>query len=84
MNDVQWSPLATRQLLKIEAKDRAAIYGSVGGLNTFPACPNVKKLTNHRYQYRLRVGNYRVFFNFDGGPRIIRIEEVKKRDNRTY
>ena len=34
--------------------------------------------------YRLRVGNYRVFFDFDGAVRIVSIEEVKKRDERTY
>jgi len=81
---VQWSVRATRQLLKIDARDRAVIYESVGSLANFPACPNVKKLTDHRYQYRLRVGNYRVFFDYDGGPRIVHIEEVKKRDNHTY
>lgn len=45
---------------------------------------NVKTLTNHEYGYRLRVGNYRVFFEFEGSVRIITIEEVKKRDERTY
>ena len=49
-----------------------------------PNCINVKALTNHKYQYRLRVGNYRVFFNFDGVIHIVSIEEVKKRDERTY
>ena len=45
---------------------------------------NVKALTNHEYGYRLRVGNYRVFFDFDGVVRIVSIEEVRKRDERTY
>ena len=45
---------------------------------------NVTALTNHEYGYRLRVGNYRVFFDFDGAVRIVSIEEVKKRDERTY
>jgi mRNA-degrading endonuclease RelE of RelBE toxin-antitoxin system len=45
---------------------------------------NVKTLTNHEYGYRLRVGNYRVFFEFDGAVSIVSIEEVKKRDERTY
>ncbi|MCX8589007.1 hypothetical protein J3U14_10860 [Gilliamella sp. B3801] len=30
-------------------------------LADMPNCANVKALTNHKYQYRLRVGNYRVF-----------------------
>jgi mRNA interferase RelE/StbE len=45
---------------------------------------NVKVLVNHAYGYRLRVGIYRVFFDFDGAVRIVSIEEVKKRDERTY
>jgi len=45
---------------------------------------NVKALTTHEYGYRLRVGNYRVFFEFDGAIRIVSIEEVRKRDERTY
>lgn len=36
------------------------------------------------YGYRLRVGNYRVFFEFDGAVRIVSIEEVRRRDGRTY
>jgi mRNA interferase RelE/StbE len=43
----------------------------------------VKALTNHVFGYRLRVGNYRVFFNVDGVVRIATIEEVRKRDEST-
>lgn len=54
-------------------------------LKAFPNCANVKRLTNHLYAYRLRVGDYRVFFDFQGGEaRIVSIEEVKKRDEHTY
>lgn len=49
-----------------------------------PNCTNVKALVNHDYSYRLRVGNYRVFFEFDGDVKIVWIEEVKKRDENTY
>ena len=34
--------------------------------------------------YRLRVGDWRVFFEFDGAVKIISIEEVKKRNEHTY
>jgi len=63
---------------------RRRIYTEVQALTDFPACQNVKKLINHDYSYRLRVGNYRVLFEFDGDVRIISIEEVKKRDERSY
>ena len=45
---------------------------------------NVIALTDHEYGYRLRVGNYRVFFEYDGAVRIVSVEEVRKRNERTY
>lgn len=44
----------------------------------------IKPIFNHEYSYRLRVGRYRVFFEFTREIKIIRIEEVKKRDEHTY
>lgn len=65
---------------------REAILHDVDLLATFPQCESLdlKELKNHRYDYRLRVGPYRVMFDFDGGIKIIEIQEVKKRDERTY
>ena len=52
------------------------------------SCPtnvaNVRALKGHEVRYRLRVGNYRVLFDLDDGVRIITVQEVKKRDERTY
>lgn len=67
-----------------EKSARQRIFAEVQLLATFPDCVNVKKLTNHVYSYRLRIGDYRVFFEFDGAVRIVLIEEVKKRNERTY
>lgn len=51
----------------------------VQALKDFPDCANVKRLTSHAYSYRLRVGSYRVFFEFQGGEAcIVSIEEVRK------
>jgi len=72
------------QLRKISESDREVIYDQSQSLKDFPNCKNVKKLNNHRHQYRLKVGNYRVFFDFDGLVKIVKIEEVKKRDENTY
>ncbi len=44
----------------------------------------LKNSKKHRYRYRLRVGRYRVFFDHDTGIKIVKIQEVKKRDERTY
>ena len=84
MNDVRWSPKALKQMTKLPSDVRSAVVSGVSGLKDFPNCQNVKKLTNHQYGYRLRVGNYRVFFDFNGAANVAYIEEVKKRDDRTY
>ena len=86
MNRILWQPKALRQLRKIkDEKSQEQIFQEAQTLRNFPDCANVKRLTNHIYDYRLRVGNYRIFFNFQGGEaRIVSIEEVKKRDEHTY
>lgn len=84
MNQVVWSKKSLKQLKKISESHRASIVSKVFLLKDFPECTNIKKLTNHQYEYRLRVGNYRVFFNFDNGIKIVKIEEVKKRNESTY
>jgi mRNA-degrading endonuclease RelE of RelBE toxin-antitoxin system len=57
---------------------------AVDTLANFPECKNVKRLVNHPHEYRLRVGRYRVFFDVRTRVQIITIEEVKKRDEKTY
>nr|CBX26874.1 hypothetical protein N47_A09030 [uncultured Desulfobacterium sp.] len=65
---------------------RDAIHESIDQLATFPECKrlDITELKNHRYDYRLRVGRYRVLFNYANVIKIIEIQEVKKRDERTY
>lgn len=82
MNKIVYRPKAAKQLRKIPEQQQ--IRAKIKGLATMPNCTGVKALSNHIHQYRLRVGNYRVFFNFDGTVHIVSIEEVKKRDENTY
>ena len=84
MNAINWQPKALRQPRKIDAHAGKRIRSAVSELLDLSTARNVKALTDHEYGYRLRVGNYRVFFDFDGAVRIVNIEEVKKRDERTY
>ena len=85
MNEINWNPKALKQIEKIkDSKARKRVYTESQALSDFPHCQGVKKLVNHEYSYRLRAGNYRVFFEFDGDVHIINIEEVKKRDESTY
>lgn len=85
MNTIQWTEKAFRQLRKIkDSQTGKLIYRETQGLADFPNCQNVKRLVNHQYSYRLRVGDWRVFFEFDGTVKIISIEEVKRRNEHTY
>lgn len=83
--DIEWTPKALKQMKKLGNKPmQARILSATAALGQFPDAANVKALTNHPYSYRLRVGNYRVFFNVLAAVSIVSIEEVKKRDERTY
>ena len=84
MNEINWSKKAKRQLAQVPIKYRMAITVATRVLADFPECKNIKVLKNHIYDFRLRVGRYRVFFDFDGQIKVIAIQEVKKRDERTY
>lgn len=65
MNRIEWRPKAVKQLRKIADKAlREHIYDSAQSLKNFPKSANVKKLNHHDYSYRLRVGNYRLLFDF--------------------
>lgn len=84
INQILWTERATKQLVKLPASVQKDVYAGVDGLKSFPKTGNVVSLKNHEHPYRLRVGAYRVFFSFDGVVRVITIEQVKKRDERTY
>lgn len=86
MNNIRWQEKAWKQIKKVgDRKTIERILSAVKGLATFPDCRNIKALTNHQYPYRLRVGDWRVFFSvLNGEITIILIEEVKKRDENTY
>jgi mRNA interferase RelE/StbE len=84
--DVIWQPKAIKQLKKIG--DRAVqqrILTATRGLANFASCSNIKPLVDHKYTHRFRVGDWRLLLNvFEDDVSIVSIEEVKKRDERTY
>jgi len=85
MNSIKWTPKAKRQVGKIKnAAERLAVIDGVETLKDFPNVAGIKHLANASVAYRLRVGNWRVLFDFEGFSSIVCIEEVKKRNERTY
>jgi mRNA interferase RelE/StbE len=85
MKQIKWNKKAMKQLLKLQLKTRRNIISAVEELPTPDGLRNVKQLTDHQYQYRLKVGRYRVFFDLEKNEmRIYLIQEIKKRNERTY
>lgn len=86
MNEILWHNRARKQMKNIPVHYREAILENVDKLVAFPKCGqlDITELKKHRYGFRLRVGRYRVLFNYANVIKIIEIQEVKKRDERTY
>lgn len=73
-----------KQLLKLHPQHQVQVRDAVTRLEAMPDVNNVKALANHTHGFRLRAGNYRVLFDWDSGIRIVSVQEVRKRDERTY
>lgn len=85
MNTIIWMPKAKRQANKIKSvADLRTVLDGVDTLTEFPDVTGIKHLVNSPISYRLRVGNWRILFDFDGVARVVSIEEVRKRNERTY
>ncbi len=83
MFTVEWTRKSLKQLKRIERQRQKQIVVAVRDLKNWPDCQNVRALQG-RGGYRLRVGRYRVLFEVENILKIVTIEEVKKRDDRTY
>lgn len=82
---VEWKDKARKQVKKL--KDPKVISRILSGIDALEAeKPNIDLITlkNHQYTHRLRIGDYRIFLNIDEVIEIAFIEEVRKRDERTY
>ena len=80
---------ALKQVERIPMKNRVKIFEGIQNLKDSETWGDVRKLVNHIYDYRLRVGDYRVLFNLTDNAESIEIgdisvEEIKKQDDRTY
>ena len=85
---VDFTKKALKQLKKIQIQSRIQIFSGIKNLENSETWGDVRKLVNHKYDYRLRVGIYRVLFNVKEEANVVvnelSVEEVKKRDERTY
>jgi mRNA interferase RelE/StbE len=67
---VELKPQAIKDLQSIHKKDAARIVARLGELEA-GLTGDIKRLTSFTPEYRLRVGNYRVLFEVEGGTVII-------------
>jgi len=85
MYAIDWAPRARRQLGKVRERElRVRIFEGVERSRAFPAVPGLEALKEHRYGYRLRIGRFRVLIDVDTERRVVLVQEVCRRDERTY
>ncbi len=79
--NLKFTDIALANLKNYPKKDQIRVLEQIEKLALNPLeKSNVKKLVNFDISYRLRVGDYRVFFEKDGEIKIIDIIDVLKRD----
>lgn len=73
-----------KQLLKLHSQHQVQVRDAVTELQAMPDVNNVKALIHHECGYRLRVGHYRILFDWESTIKVVSVQEVRKRDERTY
>ena len=68
--EVQVRPAAMRALRRIADADRDRIQAAIGLLAEDPRPPSSRRLTGSP-AYRVRVGDYRISYTFDGGVLVV-------------
>lgn len=86
LQKIEWLQKAIRELSQIDRRYQLAIKTKVEKLVNFPQVPenlDIKHLEGSKY--RLRHSDYRIFFEvIDDVPKIIQIQQVKRRKTTTY
>ncbi|SHN92946.1 hypothetical protein BHECKSOX_1901 [Bathymodiolus heckerae thiotrophic gill symbiont] len=83
---ITWTNKAQKDLRKIPINNVKQILIKIDELE-HPRnkwSKKIEKLAKHQYDYRMRVGNYRVMFDLNKTAKIVHIEKIGKRDGNTY
>lgn len=70
---------AGRELEKLPAGVVERIFPKIEALAAQPRPPGCKKLKGGRGLWRIRVGDYRVIYSVEDGPRVVDIVTVRHR-----
>jgi len=75
---------AIRDLDGLPDRDRVAVEAAIGRLVADPSAVDLVKLGGSRNEWRMRVGNWRVFVELDNAAGQIRVLRVRRRTSTTY
>lgn len=85
MYAIDWAPRARRQLRKVRDREsRVRIFFAVERLAGFPEVAGLERLRDHRHGYRLRIGDYRALIDVDTNSQVVLVQEIRRRNERTY
>jgi mRNA interferase RelE/StbE len=75
---------AQKEILKFPKKDGGRILLSLENLASNPFVGDTEKMKDEENTWRLRVGNYRIFYELISHDKIIYVYKVKRRTSSTY
>lgn len=73
-----------KQLKKIPKDEQVRIINKIEKISGNPRVYSIKLASIHPPIYKLRVGNYRVFFEIDDEKKMVIITDVRRRTTQTY
>ena len=75
---------AQKELKRLPASDRARITDALQQMQRDPFTGDITRLTNLRFGWRRRVGNYRILYDLNPTARTIRVHHILRRTSTTY
>jgi mRNA interferase RelE/StbE len=76
---VEWKRSAERELRGIDRKQLPRILAAIERLAHNPTPAGSRKLVGSESVYRIRVGDYRVIYEYDATPGVVRVFHVRHR-----
>jgi len=80
---VEVAKQAVKEYQEIPATEKESVKKAILSLEKNPRGPQVKKLKDREY-YRLRVGDWRVFFSISDPMKKVTILSIERRSSTTY
>lgn len=83
---VRWLNKAAKQFKSVDSRYKQRMLDKVQELASYPDLnADIIELKGSKNKFRMRVGFYRVLFEIiEGVPKVVEIQEIKKRDEQTY